>query len=135
MKWIAIGVSLVVRPTVMPALADNPGGGVAGQSVGLSPGDIVATPEMWFYEQSLRRYQDPKVAVRQRAEFKANQRQGRIAARRWFGFSNARPSASTDPYHGDYSPRWSSNNVFNPFQWNGVGAAMVVLPPSGTLAY
>jgi len=129
MKWLVIALPLVALLMAAPASAANPGSGSAGLSVGISPGEITATPEMWFYEQNLRQWQDPNTAVRQRAEAKANQRQQRIAARQWFGFSNARPTASADPYHGDYSPRWSSNNSHYPFQWNGVGSPMVVLRP------
>ncbi len=46
------------------------------------------TPEMWFYIQENRRYDDPKQMVRRKAEFKAVQRQRRIAAMQWYGFSN-----------------------------------------------
>ena len=54
----------------------------------ISPGEVTATPEMWFYEQAIRRYDDPKNAVRAAAEFKANQRRARIAAMDWYGYSN-----------------------------------------------
>jgi hypothetical protein len=120
---------------VAPALAANPVDPIGGFSIGISPGDIEATPEMWFYEQYLRQWQDPKTAVRQRAELKAAQRQQRMAARQWFGFSNARPAVAADPYHGDYSPRWSSNNGHYPFQWSGVGSPMVVLRPDSRSTY
>ena len=135
MRWMVIAFPLVVLLMVVPAPAADPGGAAAEFSVGISPGEIAPTPEMWFYEQYLRRYQDPKTAVRQRAEQKAAQRQQRIAARQWFGLSNARPTAASDPYHGDYSPRWSSNNSYYPFQWNGTGAPMVVIRPEVRSTY
>jgi hypothetical protein len=87
----------------------------------LSPGELKATPEMWFYEQYMHQYLDPKMAVRANAEFRANQRQQRLAAMQWFGFSNSRPRASPDPVHGDYSPHWSSNNSAYPYRWDGIG--------------
>lgn len=127
MKWLAIAIALMVLPTIRPALAQDPAGGAAAGTVAISPGEITPTPEMWFYEQYLRQYQDPKVAIRQRAELKAAQRQQRMAARKWFGFSNSRPTAGPDPYFGDYSPHWSSNNGRYPFQWNGVGSPILVL--------
>jgi len=73
----------------------------------ISPGELKATPEMWFYEQYMQQYQDPKMAVRAKAEFRADQRQRRLAAMQWFGLSNSRPHACTDPYHGDWSPGWT----------------------------
>jgi hypothetical protein len=102
----------------------------------LSPGEVQATPEMWFYEQSLRQYQDPKLAVRQAAEFRAEQRQRRIESAKWFGLSNSRPRASSDPIHSDYSPHWTSNNGYYPSRWSGSGGVpTVVLRPDGTRSY
>src|SRR4051794_40932465 len=69
----------------------------------ISLGDVSPTPEMWFYAQERQRYDDPKAAVRRNAEFDAAQRQARLAARRWFGYSNARPIADPIPMMGDYS--------------------------------
>jgi len=79
-----------------------------------------ATPEMWFYDQALRRYNDPKTAVREKADFRAVQRERRLEAMRWFGLSNSRPHASSDPFHGDYSPVWVASPGYFPSRWNGV---------------
>jgi len=92
-------------------------------------GEVTPTPEMWFYQQYVSQYRDPKTAVRQKAEVRATQRRGRIAARQWFGFSNVRPKAATDVIHSDYSPGWSSRNANYPFRWCGYGAAAVVVRP------
>jgi hypothetical protein len=92
----------------------------------LSPGEIQATPEMWFYEQQWRRYNDPKNGVRANAEFKSEQRNRRRAALRWFGFSNSRPTASPDPVHGTYSPRWVGGG-YSPSYWSGAGGSTVVI--------
>jgi hypothetical protein len=86
----------------------------------LSPGEVQATPEMWFYEQSLRQYKDSNMAVRRAAEYRAAQRERRIESRRWYGLSNSRPTASPDPLNGDYSPGWSSNTYY-PSRWVGIG--------------
>jgi len=131
MRWISfvIGISLIFL--ALPASAqDRPGTRVA-LNPSISPGEVPPTPEMWFYEQYRNDYQDPKMAVRKKAEFRATQRQHRIAAMKWFGFSNARPHASPDPWHGDYSPGWRSNNSVHPFQWSGVGGPVIVLPRDG----
>jgi hypothetical protein len=82
----------------------------------ISPGEVTATPEMWFYEQAIRRYDDPKNAVRAAAEFKANQRRARIAAMDWYGMSNSRPASGIDPFAGPLSPTWIGNGYY-PNQW------------------
>ena len=92
----------------------------------LSPGELQATPEMWFYEQAVRRYDDPKNAVRANAEFRARQRSRRLAALRWFGFSNSRPRANPDPVHGSYSPRWVGKG-YEPSHWTAGGTATIVV--------
>jgi hypothetical protein len=86
----------------------------------ISLGELSPTPEMWFYEQALRQYEDPKFMVRQKAEFKAVQRARRLAALQWYGYSNSRPRTSPDPMYGTASPRWSSNS-YDPFRWRGGG--------------
>ena len=81
------------------------------------------TPEMWFYMQEYRRYQSPKEAVRRKAQMRAQQRSNRLAAQRWFGFSNSRPQASPIPQMGTYSPTWQGNS-WNPYSWVGTGQAV-----------
>jgi hypothetical protein len=99
---------------------DNPTP-VAGQAV--SP-----TPEMWFYEQERTRYEDPKAAVRRKAEFRSTQRQNRLASCKWFGIDNSRPTASPTPVTGTYSPTWISNTP-DPYRWSGVGGSPLVVRP------
>jgi hypothetical protein len=104
-------------------------------NVTVSSGLVEPTPEMWLYEQQLREYLDPGMAVRRNAEFRAAQRRHRMASLKWFGLSNQRPSASPDPYNGEYSPAWVGNNGLYPYRWSGgEGRPWVVLRP-GTAAY
>lgn len=79
------------------------------------------TPEMWLYLQELRRYDDPQMAVRRKAEFRADQRRRRIASREWFGLSNMRPRANPTPWFGSYSPQWGSNDILRPDRWTANG--------------
>lgn len=79
------------------------------------------TPEMWLYMQERDRHDDAKEAVRRKAEYRTAQRQRRIAAREWFGYSNARPAANSDPWMAGYSPHWSANSPQRPDQWIGNG--------------
>jgi hypothetical protein len=76
------------------------------------------TPEMVMYLQAIRRYEDPKQAVRRNAEQRASARRARISAMNWYGFSNSRPQASPTPFMGTYSPVWSGSN-WSPYHWNG----------------
>jgi hypothetical protein len=88
-----------------------------------SPSDLAQismTPEIWIYLQELKRYDDPQQAVRRKAEQRAADRQARLAAMRWYGFSNARPQASACPWMGTYSPVWSGNS-WDPYQYLGIG--------------
>jgi hypothetical protein len=76
------------------------------------------TPEMLLYLQAMRRYDDPKQAVRRNAEQKADQRRARLAALKWYGFSNQRPQAAPTPFTTTYSPVWTGN-VWDPYRWVG----------------
>lgn len=94
-----------------------------------SLGELTPTPEMWFYEQQLREYRNPKNAVRRRAEFDADQRQQRLAAMDWYGYSNSRPNANATPFTGPgpYSPNWGGSSLV-PYQWNGGNRQVIVVP-------
>ena len=91
-----------------PADQDNQPGGVNAQQ----------TPALWLYQQEIQRHDDPQQAVRRKAELKSAQRRDRIAARKWYGYSNIRPTASPTPFSGSYSPSWVGNG-YNPFEWIG----------------
>src|SRR3984893_6363654 len=56
----------------------------------VSSGELTPTPEMWFYEQERRRWDDPQTLVRASAEERATQRHARIAAMAWYGSANLR---------------------------------------------
>lgn len=129
MKWFRIALPSLLTCITLPVLAENPQINLrAAPTTGMfSLGELKPTPEMWFYEQYLRQSQDPKVAVRANAEFRAEQRQRRIAALKWFGFSNQRPRAGVDFIHSDNSPSWTSNHMNYPSRWGGTGAAPVVV--------
>jgi hypothetical protein len=91
---------------------------------------VSPTPEMWFYEQERVRYEDPKGAVRRKAEARAAQREGRLASLKWYGMSNSRPVAGTTPLFGTYSPMWVSNSP-DMYRWHAGVPAVVVRPGNG----
>jgi hypothetical protein len=124
-RWSAV-VFVLSSLVATTASAAQPAASSAGTDKAISPGEVAATPEMWFYQQYMRQYQDPKAAVRKQAEFRADQRQRRIAALKWFGYSNQRPRVACDPIHGDYAPHWTSNNDWYPDRWSGVGYPWIV---------
>ncbi len=129
-SWIALAV--VAAFLTIPALAQEP----------VVPGPVVSditvascqpspTPQMWFYQQQLEEYMNTKLAIRRKAEAQARQRRARLATSRWFGQSNLRPRATTDPINGCYSSRWGGNNLLVPNLWSGYscGAGRVALSP------
>ncbi len=130
MTRISVACSILIVLVAVPALAQKKSAGapIATQA-SISSSEVKATPEMWFYQQYQQRYDDPKTMVHERAKFRAAQREHRLAAMQWFGFSNSRPRACSDPWHSDYSPGWSSNNTVYPYQWTGVGRPWIVVRP------
>jgi len=123
MKRLLIALACPLLLTAGAAYAESPIDNGAGLNTVVSPGELKATPEMWFYDQAMRRYMDPKMMVYAKANLRAQQRQSRIASMKWFGLSNSRPRASSDPFHNDYSPGWFSNPGFYPYRWSGVSAS------------
>jgi hypothetical protein len=97
-----------------------------------SPSDIQVqpgvSPQMWLYLEEMKRQDDPRLAVRRKAEYRADQRMKRIATRQWFGVSAARPQASVTPFTGgDYSQFWGGNSS-NSYRWIGVGNVWTIWP-------
>lgn len=121
MKRLLFALALPLLLTAGVAQADRPATAGVGSDSAVSFSELRVTPEMWFYDQALRQYNNPKMAVRAAAEYRAEQRHLRLASMKWFGFSNSRPRASSDPFHGDYSPQWVANPGYFPGRWSGVG--------------
>jgi hypothetical protein len=76
------------------------------------------TPELWLYEQERIRMDDPAQAVRRKAEIRGMQRAERLAALKWYGMSNSRPTyTNVTPMLGGFgSPTWTSNS-YDPARW------------------
>jgi hypothetical protein len=118
-RWILIAV-LPLLFAAGSVRAERPISGGMVPETTISAGELQATPEMWFYEQSMREYKNPQACVRASAVFAAEQRARRIESRRWFGMSNSRPTASPDPYNSDYAPHWVSSPGYYPNRWSGM---------------
>jgi hypothetical protein len=132
-KFLCLQAFCLVCCAVL-ANAEEPAKKAADLRRDVSPGatttQLTPTPEMWFYEQERARYEDPKAAVRRKAEFRAAQRSNRIESMHWFGMSNARPTATATPLFGTYSPMWTSNTG-DPSRWrSSVGQNTIVVVPN-----
>jgi hypothetical protein len=120
MMRLVILSALLLLLSATPSRAEKPINAGVGLDTVVSPGELKPTPEMWFYEQGMRQYKDPKMAVREKADLRSEQRQRRLECMKWFGLSNIRPHASSDPFHNDYSPGWVASPGFYPSRWSGV---------------
>ena len=118
--WVGFGSSAFAQTTTEKAL-----GTMESDLFGELPSEGTVTPEMWFYLQEYRRYKSPEEAVRRKAEFRATQRRNRLAAQRWFGFSNLRPAVNPIPYFGSYSASWTGS-FWDPNAWSGQGGPLVI---------
>jgi hypothetical protein len=78
------------------------------------------TPEMYRYLSDLQRYGGPQDLTRVRAAREADQRKERLAAMRWYGYSNSRPMAAATPFTSQYGPRWVGGRN-NPYFWWDMG--------------
>lgn len=116
---VLVGTSYGKNPTAPSAkrLTAPPAGSAANE-----------TPEMWFYEQYMQMYQDPKAMIRMRAEAEAAERTRRIEAMHWYGMSNQRPRVGTDPYNSDYAPHWVSGDNLNPNRWPAYRPIVIFAP-------
>lgn len=101
---LVIGASAQAQDIPAPQNID------AGEFTG-SPSDISMStdPEIWLYLHEQRRNDDPKILVRRKAEQQAAERMARIAAMKWYGYSNSRPRAEVTPFMSYYSPAWDGN--------------------------
>ena len=101
-----------------------------GETVTVAPSLISPTPEMWFYQQEMDRYDDPREMVRLNAIARAEERRSRLAALKWYGFSNSRPQAHPFPWANNYSPAWVGNHKY-PYQWAGTANSVIGIHVGG----
>jgi hypothetical protein len=135
LRWIWIPLSLVAGVMAWPCVAQDKSLDLRrDRAVRPAPTQegsmavVTPTPEMWFYDQERIRLDDPKMAVRRRAEQRAQHRQDRLASQQWYGISNSRPAVSATPEFGGYSPHWASN-TYDSLRWRPAAAPLVVLRP------
>jgi hypothetical protein len=132
MKRMLLSAALLTLVTATGALAQQPASATLPQvNVSGSPGEQNSAglqsvaPEVWVYMQERNRYEDPKQAVRRKAEARALARQGRLEARRWYGLSNSRPTAAATPFMSQYSPAWRGNGGHG-YDWIGTRGTVAI---------
>jgi len=124
---IALGIGLCAAYCACADAADSrPTNKQADREISL--GELTPTPEMWMYQQEMKLYQDPKFAVRRNAQYRAAQRQTRLAAQKWYGISNSRPTAISTPWMGGaFAPGFAGG--YDPNQWSGAAGPTIVVNP------
>ena len=113
-------VDVVGQPEVRPIARES----TTEKVPEINPSQV--TPELYLYMQELRRHDDPKLAIRRKAEARGAARDTRITAMKWYGMSNARPQANPVPFMGTYSPSWVGNSR-DRYDWRGIGWPSVTL--------
>jgi hypothetical protein len=88
------------------------------------------TPDMYRYLIDLQRYGGPVNVTQQRAMIEADQRKQRLAAMKWYGYSNSRPVAGATPFMGTYGPHWVGNSWRNDFHWRDFGHHQTIIMSS-----
>ena len=94
-----------------------------------SPSDLPSpeSPEMYMMMKMWEKYDDPKEAVRRKAEQKAADRRARLASQKWYGHSQSRPMVN--PAFGfSYANRWVGTGI-HPYQWRSSTYPVIVRLP------
>lgn len=118
----------IVMLTAVAASAQQPTGPVRQPT--MSMGELTPTPSMWFYQQQMDSYLNPRFAIRRAAEQRAAERDARIASRKWFGYSNSRPMAVHTPFTHPLSATWAGNGV-DQWHWWGISPTHVLVDRPG----
>ena len=85
-----------------------------------------AREDAWGYKPSYVYQPNPKAIIHQKSQARAFQLRWRIAAMRWYGMVNERPTASPTPFMGLYSPAWQMPGG-RPYAWNYRGTPSVLV--------
>ncbi len=132
-KFLGVALGLTLALLAKGALAQAPAARIQELRRDSTTSQTAPTPEMWLYEQERTRYEDPRAAVRRKAEQRAAQRSDRLAAMKWYGQSNSRPVVAPTPTCDTYGAGWVANGT-NPYQWRPGNSVLVVTRP-GTGTY
>lgn len=135
MRWLLLSLLVVFVLVAVPAMAQSPlTNEIRIGSTGALASEVAPTSDTWLYQEQLRLYMDPKMSLRRIAEEKAEKRRARLAAQRWYGQSNIRPTVGADSVYGDWGARWTSGNRYHPSRWSYYfGPSLVAVRPNGQI--
>lgn len=91
----------------------------------MPPADTRMESDLYLYLQAMERYEEPRQAVRRKAEEKSAQRRDRLASMKWYGYSPSRPTTNYVPWTSSYGQHWVGNGP-NPYSWYGTTQVPVV---------
>jgi hypothetical protein len=89
-----------------------------------SPAEAAA--DDWYYNSETPQPLTPRQMQQQKSQIVAAQRMSRLAAMRWYGMSNERPTATATPFSGVYSPAWQMPGG-RPFAWYGASRPTYII--------
>ena len=78
----------------------------------------------WYY-QSPNEVTPIRTIPQQKAQFRAQQRMGRLAAQRWYGYSNSRPQVAAMPFTAMYRTAWQRPGGW-PYRWHTNHTVVVI---------
>ena len=104
---MVIGACLSTSPLVAREEADQPKA-------------VEDREESWYHQEPAPFRPNPRAIIFQKASYRAEQRQQRLASTSWYGMSNSRPTAAGTPFTSMYSPAWQSPGG-RPFAWYASG--------------
>ncbi len=85
-----------------------------------------AAADDWYYNSETPQQLTPRQMQQQKSQIAAAQRMSRLAAIRWYGMSNERPTATATPFSGVYSPAWQMPGG-RPFAWYGASRPTYII--------
>ena len=92
----------------------------------LDAGEPTAETEgAWDYQRSAGPL-TPRQIIQQKAQARAEQRMSRMAAQEWYGFSKARPTATSTPFTGLYGGQWQGYTYGRPAAWHASRPIIVI---------
>ncbi len=100
-----------------------------GESSAFAP---AAEGRDWQYEQDYEYQPDPRFIIHQKAQWRGQQRMGRLAAMRWYGMYNGRPIGAPTPFTSMYSPAWQMPGG-RPNAWHTRGTTVIVTRPESRI--
>lgn len=125
-RGVAAAIALFVSLRPATASAQDPPAEPRPQST-------VTSDDGWYYDAPPERPQK-RTIIQEKAALRAEQRMARLAASRWYGISNSRPTASAMPFTTMYSHAWQMPGG-RPFAWYVSSRPVIILRSPSPIVY